>query len=291
MENEPKTGGEKKIEEYIYRIKNGESKDSILKGLPPSFVSAIEDGLDNKNIENCNVIFENFQETKSIDFIKKQRELSDNKKIEEIRKRLGIDGVDNKKDNIVEKYNVSLPNIDEIIKNGGGQLEVITNDKKVEFDEFVITVDGNYAEVMFIRKKDPTQNKGIGVPIYIELGRRLAEKGIKLCSSKAQYGPGHDLWLKLAQLGFTEKTNGGFSFKNENFLNNNEINEGASVKYQERDWKIKEIVNHRYEINGKTEIRKVYNLERDDGYILQEGGVKKFLLKDDFELNNQDSHT
>lgn len=38
-------GGEQKIQEYIDRIKNGESKDYILKDLPTSFIAGIEAGL------------------------------------------------------------------------------------------------------------------------------------------------------------------------------------------------------------------------------------------------------
>jgi hypothetical protein len=38
-------GGEQKIQEYIDRIKNGESKDYILKDLPTSFITGIEAGL------------------------------------------------------------------------------------------------------------------------------------------------------------------------------------------------------------------------------------------------------
>jgi hypothetical protein len=40
--NQPLTGGEQKIEEYVARIKNGESKDSIFQDLPESFKSGIE---------------------------------------------------------------------------------------------------------------------------------------------------------------------------------------------------------------------------------------------------------
>ena len=39
------SGSEQKIQEYISRIKNGESKDSIMSGLPPSFIAGIESGL------------------------------------------------------------------------------------------------------------------------------------------------------------------------------------------------------------------------------------------------------
>jgi len=283
MEQQP-TGGEQKIKEYINRIKNGESKNKTLEGLPLSFVNAIEKGLEIDNKKDSYMHIENLQKTQKTEFERKEREDSDNKKIEEIRKELGVNDIDNKKDNNIEKYNISLPNINEIIKNGGGQLEVFANGKNIEFSEFVITIDGNFAEVMFIRKKDPNQNKRVSVPIYIELGKRLAENGITLHSSKAQYGPGHDLWLKLSQLGFTEKINGGFAFKNEK-INNKELKEGSLVKYQGKNWKIKEIINQKYEVNGRTEIRPVYNLERDDGYILQDGGVKKFIFKDDFIID------
>ncbi len=42
---EPLFSGEQKVNEYIERIKGGESKDLILEGLPPSFRSAIEKGI------------------------------------------------------------------------------------------------------------------------------------------------------------------------------------------------------------------------------------------------------
>lgn len=45
-------GVDKKIEEYIQRIKNGESKDSIFKDLPPSFTSALEKKLSETSEEN-----------------------------------------------------------------------------------------------------------------------------------------------------------------------------------------------------------------------------------------------
>ena len=48
MEKPLLTGSELKIQEYINRIKDGESKESIFEGLPPSFISAIELGL-NRN--------------------------------------------------------------------------------------------------------------------------------------------------------------------------------------------------------------------------------------------------
>src|SRR3989338_2590437 len=38
----PNSAGEQKIEEYVNRIKGGESKESIFQGLPESFKSGIE---------------------------------------------------------------------------------------------------------------------------------------------------------------------------------------------------------------------------------------------------------
>ena len=45
MEKQPLSGSEQKIKEYVARIKGGESKDSILQGLGPSFVAGIEAGM------------------------------------------------------------------------------------------------------------------------------------------------------------------------------------------------------------------------------------------------------
>jgi len=45
LENKEKGAGQSKVEEYISRIKGGESKEGILDGLPESFRSAIEAGL------------------------------------------------------------------------------------------------------------------------------------------------------------------------------------------------------------------------------------------------------
>jgi hypothetical protein len=45
-------GVDEKIEEYVQRIKNGESKDSIFQGLSPSFTSALEKRLSETSGEN-----------------------------------------------------------------------------------------------------------------------------------------------------------------------------------------------------------------------------------------------
>ena len=45
MNERPLSGSEQQIQKYITRIKEGESKDSIMQGLPPSFIAGIENGL------------------------------------------------------------------------------------------------------------------------------------------------------------------------------------------------------------------------------------------------------
>ncbi|MFZ2038912.1 MAG: hypothetical protein WAV11_03160 [Minisyncoccia bacterium] len=42
--------GQDKIQEYVDRIKAGEAKDSIINGLPPSFIKGIEEGLPSSEI-------------------------------------------------------------------------------------------------------------------------------------------------------------------------------------------------------------------------------------------------
>lgn len=208
------TGGEAKISEYIARIQAGESKEELLNGLPQLFVEAINKGLESQTetLSKPEVTEPDLRVNDSeLASQKAARAEEDAKQLIDVRKRLGIEQEVN-----TEKFNISLPNLDDVISKGGGQVEVFSNGNKVDFEEFAVGIDkdNNQAEVLFIRKKDPTQNKGIGVALYIELGKRLAEKGITLWSSNAQYGPGRDLWLKLSKLGMTERTNSGFKFLN-----------------------------------------------------------------------------
>lgn len=208
------TGGEAKISEYIALIKSGEPKDRVMNGLPKIFVDEIEKGLEQHSEtlpETESEIPSNQENDEESDRQKVARAEQEAKQLSDVRQRLGIE-----QDINPEKFNISLPNLDDVILKGGGQVEVFSNSKKVDFEEFAVGVDkdNNQAEVLFIRKKDPTQNKGIGVALYIELGKRLAEKGITLWSSNAQYGPGRDLWLKLSKLGMAERTNSGFKFLN-----------------------------------------------------------------------------
>lgn len=67
--------------------------------------------------------------------------------------------------------------------------------------------------------------------------------------------------------------------------NNIEVKKGTKVSYQGKEWKIADIIPHKYETkDGEEKIVMVYNLERNDGYILENGGVTKYIYKDDFEI-------
>lgn len=48
MEKQP-TNGEQKIQEYVTRIQNGESKDTVFEGLSPAFISGVEQQLATAN--------------------------------------------------------------------------------------------------------------------------------------------------------------------------------------------------------------------------------------------------
>lgn len=45
MEQQPQSAGDTKVNEYVTRIKSGESKDLILEGLSPSFIASINSKL------------------------------------------------------------------------------------------------------------------------------------------------------------------------------------------------------------------------------------------------------
>lgn len=78
MEKQPISGADQKMDEYVNRIKNGESKDSILQDLPESFKLGIEKRL----IEPNSGVFD--------EAVKKERHEANQKKIEELREQLGI---------------------------------------------------------------------------------------------------------------------------------------------------------------------------------------------------------
>lgn len=108
---------------------------------------------------------------------------------------------------------VSIDNLDGLLANGGGVVQVSQNGRKVAYDKFGLSIDGNTAEVAFVELATAERGKGIGYDAYIALGKALAAKGITLQSSKSQYGAGRKLWEKLAAQGLATKgAQGVYSF-------------------------------------------------------------------------------
>ena len=99
------------------------------------------------------------------------------------------------------KPKIQITNIDSIINQGGGTLAVQEDGRDVNFKQFGIVIDGDSAEVAFVEIDPSEYGRGIGLEAYRYLGNELASRGITLRSSGAQYGPGKNLWLKLAQQG------------------------------------------------------------------------------------------
>ena len=199
----PENPSTAKINEYIERAKQGEVVESFQ--LPPKMHEAVEEGL--KIAEEV----PDEQEEKQIEEIRERLGISQKKTPEEEEK---IKELNER----IEKFNVEFGNLDQIIQNEYGNLEVVINGKKIEFEHFTILLEpendlGREASVGYVKKTNRDEDKGIGVPIYIELGKQLAQRGIKLISSGAQFGPGHSIWMNLARLGYTNRVNGRFEFK------------------------------------------------------------------------------
>lgn len=87
-QNSSLTPGEQKIEEYVLRIKNGESSDSIFEGLPDSFISSIKERLTQpSNKDAVDEIPPQYQglDSETLDFIWTFPEYIDKEKTKELK--------------------------------------------------------------------------------------------------------------------------------------------------------------------------------------------------------------
>lgn len=100
--------------------------------------------------------------------------------------------------------NVRIANLPDLIKNGGGKVEVVADGRAVNYKTFTLTIDGNIAEVAFVELDPSERGAGIGLQAYKTLAAALAVKGITLRSSKGQYAAGKALWQKLAAEGLAK---------------------------------------------------------------------------------------
>lgn len=302
-------GTEAKIAEYVLRIQKGENKELVLKDIGSFLRDAVESRLGTTEVSKTEELkpeqteeekigpLETAAKRRAEETEKKERKEKELQQIAEIREKMGAPDTaekinDPKIEELearLEKYQVSFPNIDSIIVNEGGRLSVVINGKEIAFDKFDILISEPFngqrvANVGFIEKKNKTEDKGIGLPMYVELGKRLAEKGITLSSSGSQYAQGQSIWFNLVRLGYAKRSGLGFEF-----ITNSESKEkkeeklgmGTKVLYNGEDYKVADVIEHTYEGGRKVYL---YNLENRVGTILQEGGVKKYIDRSSFDV-------
>lgn len=122
--NIPLSEGDKKVAEYVTRIKNGESKDSISKGLPESFRFGVEKRLAESAEDKQKTELKTLevppqyrkpnseaqlQEEESTERKKAQSRLDDQIKIDKLREQLGIAKPRESTDNPEKEVPVSGP--------------------------------------------------------------------------------------------------------------------------------------------------------------------------------------
>lgn len=114
-------------------------------------------------------------------------------------------------------YKYSITNLDDLIKNGGGQVELFneTLKEKVPFNKFGISIEDGEASVSYVDKDsiNGTKHKGAAREAYKILGEELGSKGIQFHDSGALLGDGRKLWDSLVAEGKAEKVSGGFNYK------------------------------------------------------------------------------
>ena len=114
-------------------------------------------------------------------------------------------------------YKYSITNLDDLIKNGGGQVELFneTLKEKVPFNKFGISIEDGEASVSYVDKDsiNGAKHKGAAREAYKILGEELGSKGIQFHDSGALLGDGRKLWDSLVIEGKAEKVGGGFNYK------------------------------------------------------------------------------
>lgn len=118
---------------------------------------------------------------------------------------------------MVQRYEYSITNLDDLIKNGGGQVELFneTLKEKVPFNKFGISIEDGEASVSYVDKDsiNGAKHKGAAREAYKILGEELGSKGIQFHDSGALLGDGRKLWDSLVIEGKAEKVGGGFNYK------------------------------------------------------------------------------
>lgn len=118
---------------------------------------------------------------------------------------------------MVQRYEYSITNLDDLIKNGGGQVELFnkTLNEKVPFNKFGISIEQGEASVGYVEKDsiNGAKHKGAAREAYKLLGEALSGRGIQFHDSGALLGDGKKLWDSLVKEGKAEKTGTGYNYK------------------------------------------------------------------------------
>lgn len=108
---------------------------------------------------------------------------------------------------------ITLGNLDQIVENGGGKLQVSYQGQDVEFDQFALGINGDEASVGKVKIADRGEaSKGLGTVAYIKLGEELAARGITLRSDDSRLASGQALWKRLADQGYAQRKGNGYVF-------------------------------------------------------------------------------
>lgn len=108
---------------------------------------------------------------------------------------------------------ITLGNLDQIVENGGGKLQVSYQGQEVEFDQFALGINGDEASVGKVKIADRGEaSKGLGTVAYIKLGEELAARGITLRSDDSRLASGQALWKRLADQGYAQRKGNGYVF-------------------------------------------------------------------------------
>ena len=116
-----------------------------------------------------------------------------------------------------QRYEYSITNLDDLIKNGGGQVELFnkTLNEKVPFNKFGIAIGQGEASVGYVEKDsiNGAKHKGAAREAYKLLGEALSSRGIQFHDSGALLADGKKLWDSLVTEGKAEKTGAGYNYK------------------------------------------------------------------------------
>ena len=157
-----------------------------------------------------------------------------------------IDKIDNEIKQLTEEVQRGetsiITNLDEIVREGNGRVEVEKNGEKIPFNTFDVVIDGNEAQVGHVEIGNREDYKGIGFEAYVELGTRLSQQGITLVSSYLMQG-GINLWNRLLREGFAVKEGKSFRFSPKSNTDN-------SVELQTLGEERDQLLKEKRELNG-----------------------------------------